>query len=150
MFSGNWSIWNHLKKWYDKGSYLMARKLIVEDKQSDELINKNHSNQLSSNTLAIMRLIFKIEELEQKMIQIKLLLAERNSLLRRGNEKNHRGIFRVTDDEGTYIKYNKGDIVEHKNKTYIANKNIEEGMGPLHSSAGWKEITPSIVEGGEF
>ena len=31
-----------------------------------------------------------------------------------------------------------------------ANNNILEGMGPLHESSGWKEITPEIIEGGEF
>ena len=56
----------------------------------------------------------------------------------------------VVDEDGDYIQYTKGDIVTYNNKTYIANRKIGLGMGPLHEESGWKEITAETIEGGEF
>ena len=66
------------------------------------------------------------------------------------NNENHRGLFKVVDEDGEYVQYSKGDIVTYNNKTFIANRRIELGMGPLHEDSGWKEITAETIEGGEF
>ena len=128
----DWGIWNYLKKWYGENSYNAAKDLIISKEEKDSTIRKRHPS-LSWESLAIFRLLFRLEEVERSVRQVQFSLKEQR-------KQQHRGTFRVVDENGDYIKYYRGDIVNYDNKTYLANKNISSGMGPLHEDAGWKEI----------
>lgn len=140
MFFSDWWIWNKVSKEHGDSGYDVIRGLILDKNWSDGKIIKQYPS-LSTETVSIMRLIFHIESLEES---ISMMVRET------GNENRHRGLFRVVDSSGEYITYKEGDIVSYDNKTYLANQDIEVGMGPLHESSGWKEITPDIVDGGNF
>jgi len=65
-------------------------------------------------------------------------------------EFNVVGKFKVAQDDGTPIVYNKGDVVYYKDKTYIA---IEEtsGFSPRHEHGGWRIVSlDNTLDGGEF
>ena len=140
MFFSDWWIWNKLSKEHGNRGYGAVRGLILDKNWSDGKIIKQYPS-LSIESVSIMRLIFHIESLEESINMMSREII---------NENKHRGLFRVTDSSGEYIKYREGDIVSYDNKTYLANQDIEVGMGPLHESSGWKEITPDIVDGGNF
>ena len=143
----NWWIWKKIADKHGTKGYTGIQSIMSNEKMSDADIKKRYPN-LNTNSITIMRLIFKIEELE---IKVNTLVRSASQQPTKPNDTgNHRGVFSVVDENGDYVKYKKGDIVSYDNKTYIANNNILEGMGPLHESSGWKEITSETIEGGEF
>ena len=142
----DWWIWKKLTDNHGKNGYNGIRDMLKNEKYTDSDIKRKYPK-LSNDTIAIMRLIFHVETLQSDMTFLKAL---RPDSLSQQTTNNHRGTFSVVDEDGEYSQYVKGDIVTYNNKTYIANRKIQLGMGPLHENSGWKEITPEIVEGGEF
>ena len=143
----NWWIWKKIADKHGHKGYTAIQGIMLNEKMSDADIKGRYPD-LNTNSITIMRLIFKIEELENKVNSLGRSVSKQPT--KPNDTGNHRGVFSVVDENGDYVKYKKGDIVSYDNKTYIANNNILEGMGPLHESSGWKEITPEIIEGGEF
>ena len=125
--------------------YEAVREIFTNDRFTDLDILRKYS-ELSNENIALIRLIYRVEELEKKINNTQPTNTESTST----SSDKHRGIFVVVDGNGEYVQYSKGDIVVYNNKTYIANRKIELGMGPLHEDSGWKEITAETIEGGEF
>ncbi|MBC8442671.1 MAG: hypothetical protein H8D80_00620 [Proteobacteria bacterium] len=148
----DWWIWKKLTDNHGRNGYDGIRDVLKNERYTDSDIKRKYPK-LSNDTIAIMRLIFHVETLQSDITNLKASLRTDSSLQTTNNTNNHRGhrgVFSIVDEDGEYIQYVKGDIVTYSNKTYIANRKIELGMGPLHENSGWKEITAEIVEGGEF
>lgn len=144
----NWWIWKKIAKRHGHKGYTAIQGIMLNEKMTDADIKRRYPD-LNINSITIMRLIFKIEELETK-VNLLSVSKHKQPTKTPNDTGNHKGVFSVVDENGDYVKYKRGDIVSYNNKTYLANNNIPEGMGPLHESSGWKEITPDTIEGGEF
>ena len=150
MYFGNLWIWKIVENKHGNNGHEGLRKVMTDNTLSESDIRKKYP-ELDSRTIAIINLIYKMEEIELKVDAIlNELTFDKNIPNEKDRQGKHRGLFMVVDEYGNYTEYKKGDIVTYNNKTYIANKNIEVRMGPLHENSGWKEITPDIVDGGEF
>tara|TARA_R100001377_G_C3080422_1_gene72204 strand:- start:51 stop:497 length:447 start_codon:yes stop_codon:yes gene_type:complete len=143
----DWSIWKKFAKPHGGNGHEALREIFTNDRFTDlDILRKYSEINLSNEQITIIRLIYQVEQLENKINSIQFTNTESKS----NNTNKHKGIFVVVDEDGDYIQYRKGDIVTYNNKTYIANRKIELGMGPLHEDSGWKEITAETIEGGEF
>ena len=140
----DWWIWKKLTDKHGNHGYDGIRDMLINLRYTDSDIKRKYPK-LSTDTIAIMRLIVHVETLQSDIASLKAVGPNSSS-----HTNNHRGVFLIVDEDGEYVKYVKGDIVTYSNKTYIANRKIELGMGPLHENSGWKEITAEIIEGGEF
>tara|TARA_R100000008_G_scaffold85899_1_gene77077 strand:- start:7592 stop:8032 length:441 start_codon:yes stop_codon:yes gene_type:complete len=141
----DWFIFNRFRKQHGNRGHDAVREIFSNERFTDRDILAKYPS-LSNSDIAIIRLIYRVEKLENELNKT---VTPENTQPKSSNE-NHRGLFKVVDEHGEYIQYNKGDIVRYDNKTYIANRKIELGMGPLHEDSGWKEITADTIEGGEF
>ena len=145
MAFNDWFIWKRFAKNHGNKGHEALREIFTNNRFTDLDILRKYP-ELSNENIALIRLIYRVEQLENKINNIKHSTSESKS----NNTNKHKGIFVVVDEDGDYIQYRKGDIVTYNNKTYIANRKIELGMGPLHEDSGWKEITAETIEGGEF
>ena len=119
----DWFIFNRFRKQHGNQGYDAVREIFSNERFTDEDILRRYPA-LSNSDIAIIRLVYRVEELENKLNNTTL---SENAESKPNNE-NHR----------------------YNNKTFIANRRIELGMGPLHEDSGWKEITAETIEGGEF
>jgi hypothetical protein len=146
MAFNNWFIWKMFTKKHGSKGHEALREIFTNNRFTDLDILRKYP-ELSNENIALIRLIYRVEELENRINNIQHSTTKSNTS---NTSNNHKGRFEVVDEDGDYMQYVKGDIVTYNNKTYIANRKIELGMGPLHEDSGWKEITAETIEGGEF
>ena len=152
MAFNDWFIWKRFVKKHGGKGHEALREIFTNNRFTGLDILRKYP-ELSNENIALIRLIYRVEQLEYRVEQLENKInniQHSTSESKPNTSNNHKGIFVVVDEDGDYIQYTKGDIVTYNNKTYIANRKIELGMGPLHEDSGWKEITAETIEGGEF
>ena len=60
-------------------------------------------------------------------------------------EYNFVGDFMLKTSAGNLVQYRKGDVVYHKEKTYIASKNILGSSPDLGEKVGWLDLSRTQV-----
>lgn len=60
-------------------------------------------------------------------------------------EYNFVGKFKSKSSDGSSLQYTKGDVVYHKEKTYVASKNILGSSPDLGEKVGWLDLSRTQV-----
>ena len=100
MAFNNWFIWKRFAKKHGDNAHEALREIFTNDRFTDLDILRKYS-ELSNENIALIRLIYRVEELEKKINNIQHSNPESKS----NTTNNHRGAFLVVDEDGDYMQY---------------------------------------------